>query len=1382
MATVGVLEIQMAADLARLSKDMSSARRTVSNTVSNINKVLGAIGVGLSLNFFKNLATETTRLNQRYQELGISLSVVGRNVGIQRQELDKTATSLQRLGISMIESRQTVLKLASANIELSKAEQLADLARNAAIVGQINTSEALGRIVHGIRSAELEVLKTIGITVSFEQSYKDLAAQLGVTTKELTQSQKQHARLNVVLAEAPALAGLYTAAMGNAGKQFRSTDRLVENLKVRIGGLFDLTARAAISAYTDLLKDMDGTIDDVTESGEFQRWGDDVARTLAFMADAVTSVKASFNILGLSIGATIAQMQALATLDIDSFNSIQQSLDEDIQSEIESMSRARDAIEEQIIQRDLLTDAVTGVSNSIQKKEKTDQQEIVTTGKQVDQAQKFIDSLKKQAEEAGKTAEQIQRMEAAQLGVLAAAEPYLRIIEDQRIAEEDLRISRERQADDLRRIEQITDSVKTKQEVYNETVKELDDLLTKGLGLETYNRALQEAQEELHGITDVTKTTTDQVSQMWVQAGRRIQDSIADAIFNIKDGFGSLVSSVGTALGRIASQLVALKISDAVGLSAAFGLPSTASASGGGVSVGITDILSTASSLKTLSSFGANTSLFNTLSAGANAVGFTGAGGVPALSAFSNVGGAGTAFIGGQGTALGGVGLSGAGTSAASLTGLVSTVAPVLAGASLGVFGGSLIAGNKELAGLNGLASSGIGAGGGAVAGAAVAGPIGAAIGAIIGGVLGGTINKLFGRADPKFSREELVGTITAEGFSGALNSSFKEKGGTFRSSRFSNFIADTDTGELLNNFGRLNESGNFPGGLAELVGPRASERALLVGDFLDEAFTSVADTLKSTGEVLGISTEGLKDFSFELDIISDKAKTLSEEQIAEVISDVSNEMVESFIPNIQELARNNESAVETLSRLSIEFTTLQRALLVAGDSADTARTKLQGLDFEQRTDLVDEIGGIQAFNAELSSFVDNVLNDSQKIDLAEQQILSLLEQFDVGFIPTTEQLFEAFKSGNPEFVKAAFAVDELVVQLENLKESSEQAANKERALAKERNAFTAARRESQAGGLAPTIATTIGSKIFTEAEIRAQQQSALDSALQSAKSAVEEQLSRLTESMRTARSMVQDQLSAVTESIRFFDRFKEDSLEVANKSFFAAKEQLDASIALAKAGATVQEIDTPELANAISTLKRDRSDFFATRKEFEKDKAETAQKLAELSSIGKDASTQQIDLLTEQLEVMQATFDVETRSLNGLLEFINFQGNVENPAESVTRLSDDALSKFASDSIKSLNLNERIQRNTSFNGSVQFPFPAGTNESADNADRARVQTLSTFQSNAKSGGDVSSDILTELRNLKKEISGNKEATDQLYKLMNNVTRGGRAMQTQAAS
>ena len=65
--------------------------------------------------------------------------------------------------------------------------------------------------------------------------------------------------------------------------------------------------------------------------------------------------------------------------------------------------------------------------------------------------------------------------------------------------------------------------------------------------------------------------------------------------------------------------------------------------------------------------------------------------------------------------------------------------------------------------------------------------------------VVGTLINGLFGRGAPKFQNEALVGNVSAGGFDGVLNQAFREKGGVFRSNRVSNFIADTDTGNLLN-------------------------------------------------------------------------------------------------------------------------------------------------------------------------------------------------------------------------------------------------------------------------------------------------------------------------------------------------------------------------------------------------------------------------------------------------------------------------------------------------------------------------------------------------------------------------------------------------------
>ena len=66
-----------------------------------------------------------------------------------------------------------------------------------------------------------------------------------------------------------------------------------------------------------------------------------------------------------------------------------------------------------------------------------------------------------------------------------------------------------------------------------------------------------------------------------------------------------------------------------------------------------------------------------------------------------------------------------------------------------------------------------------------------------------------------------------------------------------------------------------------------------------DEAFTSIGDTLKETAEKLGLSSDALNNFSAELDLVSEKGETLSEAQISEEITRISDAMIETLIPNL---------------------------------------------------------------------------------------------------------------------------------------------------------------------------------------------------------------------------------------------------------------------------------------------------------------------------------------------------------------------------------------------------------------------------------------------------------------------------------------------------
>lgn len=631
------------------------------------------------------------------------------------------------------------------------------------------------------------------------------------------------------------------------------------------------------------------------------------------------------------------------------------------------------------------------------------------------EAESFAEALIKEANEAGKTRFEVLRLNAARLGQADSLEPYIRVLEEQVRIEKEVSEQQRQHENDLRKVEQLTGSVRTKQEVYNDELAELNRLLDSGkLSYDTYNKSLKKIEDELHKTENTGKDVFDQLNQFGIQAARNIQTSFADFFFDPFDkGLSGLVSSFGRAIRRMLAEAAALKTIEITGIGSIFSPSGSSSRSG--FSLNTNNLLSVASSGFGIGNLlrAGGSGLSSLVASGASSFGsFTGIGALSSFGAGASgaasagvFGAGGLNFLGGAGTALG----TGAEFGAASSLGAAfSAAAGPLIVAAVADLGLKSIFGNKKLGGTAGDVLSYI-------------------------PVVGTLINGLFGRSAPKFQNEALVGNVSAGGFEGVLNQAYKEKGGLLRSSRVSNFIADTDTGNLLNQFGRLSESGNIPGALRDSVSDPAIKRALEVGQLLDDTFITLGKTMKNTAEILGISSDGLNNFSAELDLISEKGETLSEAQISEAIADISNQMVGSLIPSISELSRSGESATDTLVRLGSEFSLLEEVLILTGRSAEKSRSILQNLSITERSNLVSDFGGVANLASEVNEFIENVYTDSQKISIVEQQILSVLRVFNIDFIPTLDQLNEAFRSGNPELVKAALAVDGLVKKLNDL-------------------------------------------------------------------------------------------------------------------------------------------------------------------------------------------------------------------------------------------------------------------------------------------------------------------------------------------------------------
>ena len=168
----------------------------------------------------------------RVEELTIVAQLLGQRAGFTAQQVEDETNAIRDLGIRTDVALKLVAQFSRYEIDLAQATQLANVARNAAVISTQDTSDALDQLLYGVLTYNKRVLRTAGIMVNVRGGFEEFADSVDKTTAELTEQEKIQATLNKVILEGARIEGLYVEVQETASKQMRSLRRNVFDLSL----------------------------------------------------------------------------------------------------------------------------------------------------------------------------------------------------------------------------------------------------------------------------------------------------------------------------------------------------------------------------------------------------------------------------------------------------------------------------------------------------------------------------------------------------------------------------------------------------------------------------------------------------------------------------------------------------------------------------------------------------------------------------------------------------------------------------------------------------------------------------------------------------------------------------------------------------------------------------------------------------------------------------------------------------------------------------------------------------------------------------------------------------------------------------------------------
>jgi hypothetical protein len=225
-----------------------------------------------------------------------SLKALANAHGVGAAAAARQVAAIEEIGFEYTEAAHAVQRLIVADLELSKAQGLAKLAKDAAAVQNIAAGEALESIVMAIESGASRGLRTLGLFVDFQKEAQIAQLQLG---RALTETEEKQFRYNAVIREGAKIQGAHAAASQTVEGQLGALRREFNNLREDIGAKFQDDFKALIGNLRGLVGWLRENTDLLKKFGEVALWVSGVLATYA-LADKIMALAKSIAALQLA--------------------------------------------------------------------------------------------------------------------------------------------------------------------------------------------------------------------------------------------------------------------------------------------------------------------------------------------------------------------------------------------------------------------------------------------------------------------------------------------------------------------------------------------------------------------------------------------------------------------------------------------------------------------------------------------------------------------------------------------------------------------------------------------------------------------------------------------------------------------------------------------------------------------------------------------------------------------------------------------------------------------------------------------------------------------------------------------------------------------------